>query len=140
MISHMRASLGLLLLTACQASASATGSGAVSADAERKEAAGCVGPDANKADRGAPPTFSGNDKTIALDCGTYHGDLVVSGNDLTVNGAGRGNTIIDGKLKVSGNHIVVRGITVRGEANVGGNGNDVSGAELAGGSHISGNN
>jgi hypothetical protein len=137
----MRQIVALLFVAGCQASASASGNAAVGAEAtERKEAAACVGPDAEKQDRGAPLRFSGNDKTIALDCGTYHGDLVVSGNGLTVNGAGRGATIIDGKLKVSGNHIRVRGITVRGQADVSGNDNDVSGAELTGGGNVRGNN
>jgi hypothetical protein len=121
----------LLFFFGCQASlharAGAAGEGG---------GAACEHPDAAL---GAPPPVRGNDLDITLSCGTYHGDLVVHGNDVRVDGAGKGKTIVDGRLVVEGNDIHVSGVTILGESDVHGNDVDVSGAELAAPSRVKGN-
>jgi hypothetical protein len=117
--------------TACHASfeARAAGSGARP----------CPSPDAANVDRGPPPSARGNGVHVTLECGTYQGDLVVHGNDVWVHGAGKGQTIVDGRLDVHGNGVHVTDLTVRGESNVSGNNVDVSGVEMAGPSKVKGN-
>jgi hypothetical protein len=85
------------------------------------------------------PAVAGNDQDVAIGPGRYEGDLVVGGNHNTVHGAGRGVTIVTGRLQVSGNHNTVTGLTVLGETALSGNRNDVSGAELEGSVEASGN-
>jgi hypothetical protein len=123
----------------CQASVHAR-AGAEGGAAGGEGRAPCESPAAAAADVGPPPAVRGNGVHVALKCGTYHGDLVVHGNDAWVYGAGKGQTIIDGRLEVHGNGAHVSDLTVRGESEVHGNNIDVSGADLAGPTKIKGNN
>ena len=96
-----------LLLAGCQASVqgeahAAAGDGAdeqtQGGDAEQAVAPGAL-----------PTSLSCNHGRIRLGEGTYAGNLVVGGNHCLVEGAGRGKTIIEGSLSLSGNHNKVRG-------------------------------
>ena len=143
----------IALLAGCQASVQATGRAQGQADASGYgqgsgnagpgEAAGasCPAPAPGQAtaDRGPSPQLGGNHVMHPLPAGTYHGDLEVSGNHVTVCGAGQGQTIIEGALKLGGNHNSVTGITVRQHSQVGGNHNSVRGVQFLQGADIGGN-
>jgi hypothetical protein len=80
-----------------------------------------------------------NHSRTRLAAGTYRGDLVVGGNHCTVEGAGADQTVIDGALILSGNHNVVRGVTVLKSSRISGNHNDASGAAFRADVATSGN-
>jgi len=126
-----------LLLVGCQASVQGEAHAAAGDGADEQTQAG----DAEQAVApGALPTsLSCNHGRIRLGEGTYAGNLVVGGNHCLVEGAGRGKTIIEGSLSLSGNHNSVRGVSVRGPSKISGNHNDASGAELAPPIELSGN-
>ena len=77
--------------------------------------------------------MSGNGATFALQTGTYKGDLVISGNSNTVQGAGPAATILDGRLVVTGSLNRVNGIRVLGTSQVAGSANRLWDNEYAGG-------
>lgn len=85
------------------------------------------------------PRVSGNNQRVTLQPGLYRGELSISGNNLEVHGAGAGATVIEGDLRVSGNHNRVQGLTVRGATRVTGNGNHLAGIEYQGPVSASGN-
>ena len=118
--------IAALSFVACQASVQATGAG----DAD--EPSGEAGP-------GSAPRIKGNGGQVTIPAGTHHGPLMVKGNGNTIQGAGAGQTIIDGDLLVKGNTNVIRGVTVTGQIAVKGNGNDVSGVEARGAVDVKGN-
>ncbi|HEY8088088.1 MAG TPA: hypothetical protein VIF09_09585 [Polyangiaceae bacterium] len=117
-------------LLACQASITAGGG-----------ASGSVGDPAGDSvvEPGPTPSLTDNMHMLTLRPGVYHGDLVVSGNANTVQGAGPAATTIDGAVRVSGNSNRVLGVRVLGETQVSGNLNRLEGNEYVGGIHVSGN-
>ncbi len=80
-----------------------------------------------------------NHSRTLLAAGTYRGDLVVGGNHCVVEGAGVGQTIIEGALVLSGNHNTVRGLTVSQPSRISGNHNDATGASFRAGVSSGGN-
>ncbi len=130
----------MLLLAGCQASlgAGAMVGGGASGDGSA-EASGPHDPDREIAP-GALGPLSCNHGHLKLPAGTYTGDLNVGGNHCEVEGAGIGQTIIEGNLSLLGNHNVVRGLTVTGTGKIGGNHClaehvQVKGAVKVGGNH-----
>jgi hypothetical protein len=88
---------------------------------------------------GPTPKVAGNDASVHLAAGTFHGDLLISGNHNRVTGAGAGKTIVEGRLKIAGNGNTVSGLTITEAAAISGNGNDSSGAEVRGQVTVGGN-
>lgn len=82
---------------------------------------------------------TGNDKTIRLPEGTCTGDLLITGNDNQVLGAGKGKSIVSGNLMLTGNHNQLHGVTVKGTSNISGNENDATDNELVGQVVVTGN-
>jgi hypothetical protein len=137
----------LALVVACQASISGQGSaladGSAQANGSGAIPAGCpapgTDPSAYSVDRGQTPKLGGNHVVHPLAAGTYRGDLKVGGNNVTVCGAGAGQTIVEGALELGGNHNQVRGLTVRKRSKVGGNRNSAEGTQFADGVDMGGN-
>lgn len=142
----------IALLAGCQASVSASGRGSGQAEGSGYAqgsgqgqggpvGAGCPAPAPGEStvDRGPSPKLGGNQVLHPLPAGTYRGDLEVSGNHVTVCGAGQGQTIIEGALKLGGNHNSVSGITVRQHSEVGGNHNSIRGVQFLQGADVGGN-
>lgn len=68
------------------------------------------------------PVATGNKGVVVLDPGqVVNGNLTVDGNNATVFGAGPAVSTITGDLAVSFNDGVVRGVSIRGNAVIGGN-------------------
>lgn len=65
-----------------------------------------------------------------LGAGYMVGDVKLRGPGLLYVGAGKGRTVIDGDLDITGNHFVLKGITITGRIKIRGNNNDLSGCEL----------
>jgi len=82
---------------------------------------------------------TGNGKVIRLPEGTCTGDLLISGNDNQVLGAGKGKSIVAGNLVLSGNDNQLHGVTVKGASNISGNENDATDNELVGQVVVTGN-
>jgi hypothetical protein len=72
----------------------------------------------------APLRIDGNDVRHTLPAGVIESDVVVSGNDVRLFGHGCGRTVLYGRLLVSGNDVTVEGVDVRGPAHL--QGNDVA--------------
>jgi hypothetical protein len=85
------------------------------------------------------PRISGNNTRHTLPPGVYRGDMHVSGNHVVVEGAGPGQTVIEGRLLVSGNNNRVRGLSVTGETSVSGNQNKLEAIEYRGPVRATGN-
>lgn len=130
-------SLLIVGLTACQASVQAGAQvGAGSGEAEEPAGEMTEEPVVTTATIGS---LRCNHSHSRLAAGTYHGDLVVDGNHCLVEGAGVGQTIIDGALVLSGNHNAVRGLTVLQPSRLSGNHNKATGTEFRAGVTASGN-
>src|SRR5262245_27534203 len=129
MSSHLARALLVLVpaLFACEASVNAQAGGSVAAAPSPAPAADeMIAP-------GGAPTIHGNQKHVLLQAGSYSGDLVLHGNDHLVEGAGPGQTVIDGRLLVHGNGHRVRGMTVGGPSEVHGTNNIVAGIDFGSG-------
>jgi hypothetical protein len=68
-----------------------------------------------------------------IDQGYMNGDLNLNGNGFIKQGAGPGQTVIDGHCEIQGNGWVLKGMTITGNLKVRGNNNDISGCEVLGG-------
>lgn len=138
---NVRLLVGLapLVLVACQASVGAqVGAGVGGGDEEGETVSGPADPDRTIA-AGDLPSLSCNHGHVRLAPGTYHGDLVVSGNHCVVEGAGVDQTVVDGNLSLDGNHNVVRGVTVNGNGKVSGNHNVARSVHVKGTVEATGN-
>jgi hypothetical protein len=67
-----------------------------------------------------------------IDRGYFNGDLKFNGAGMIKEGAGHGETVIDGHCEVEGNNWRLTGITITGNLKVRGNENDLSGCEVFG--------
>jgi hypothetical protein len=114
--------IAAMLSAGCEASFQAGGGASATPNGE-----------ATVVEPGPTPPLGGNGSTLTLRPGVYQGDLVVSGNANTLQGAGPGATIIEGRLLVSGNLNRVIGVRVMGATHVSGNGNALSGNDYPGG-------
>ena len=130
------------LLPACQASMSARGSGSASGQAQGQgtgeggaQPASLPG---GTASLGACPRIEGNGQVVNLPAGTCTGDLEISGNSHKVTGAGTGQTIVEGRLVLSGNGHVVSGLTVTKPSEISGHDNDARGVEFRSAVDVSG--
>ncbi|MGE0706939.1 MAG: hypothetical protein AB7N76_02890 [Planctomycetota bacterium] len=68
----------------------------------------------------------------ALDKGYMNGKWKCGVQGMIKNGAGTGQTVIDGDLEIKGDNWVLRGATVTGSVYIRGNNNDISGLEIFG--------
>jgi hypothetical protein len=71
--------------------------------------------------------------SVKLMPGLYKGTFTVAGTDVTVEGSGRDQTIIDGDLVIQSAFNKVRGLTVLGKVVILGNQNQVSDVDYRGG-------
>ena len=137
LLSVVLAVLTTASLPACQASLGAGAAASANADAAADPKA------PHDTDRDVAPgalvSLSCNHAKLRLAPGNYAGDLVVGGNHCSVEGAGVGKTIIEGGLSLSGNHNVVRDLSVKGAGKIGGNHNTAKKVEIAGGAQVTGN-
>jgi hypothetical protein len=79
------------------------------------------------------PPILRNNARVNLPPGTYPGDLVIDGNDNYVTGAGAGQTIILGSLRVLGDGNTVTDLTVNERSTVRGQRNTIADVEFPGG-------
>jgi hypothetical protein len=84
------------------------------------------------------PNLTGSDQRVVLPAGTCEGDLVISGSNHQVTGAGTGQTIVSGGLLMSGSNNRVGGVTVMGPSSISGSDNDVTGNEFRSDVNVSG--
>ena len=121
--------LVLALTMGCQASVRAGGQAGGEAS----------GPTGSQAPNATPcPNLTGSDQRIVLPAGTCEGDLVISGSNHQVTGAGIGQSIVSGSLLMSGSDNTVRGVTVMGQSSISGSNNDVTGSEFRADVNVSG--
>jgi hypothetical protein len=97
------------------------------------------GPTGSQAPEATPcPNLTGSDQRVVLPAGTCEGDLVISGSNHQVTGAGTGQTIVSGGLLISGSNNRVGGVTVMGPGSISGSDNDVTGIEFRSDVNVSG--
>lgn len=76
--------------------------------------------------------FRAHGNRTLVDRGYFRGDLQLAGAGLKKEGAGPGESVIDGHLEVRGDGWVLTGLTITGDLTVRGEGNDVSGCQVLG--------
>lgn len=76
--------------------------------------------------------ISSNNETVRLQRGTYSGTITITGNRVTLIGAGIGRTRLDGDLIIRGNGARVRNLTILGSVRLQGNAADLTAAEIRG--------
>lgn len=67
-----------------------------------------------------------------IDRGYYRGDWDCGAAGMMKNGAGHGETVIDGHLEIKGDNWVLRGVTITGNVEIRGNNNDLTGCQVLG--------
>ncbi len=67
-----------------------------------------------------------------IDRGYYRGDWDCGAAGMMKNGAGHGESVIDGHLEIKGDNWVLRGVTITGNVEIRGNNNDITGCEVFG--------
>jgi len=73
----------------------------------------------------------GNNQTVRLDATTYGGTLSIRANNSNLIGAGVGKTIIRGNVEIVGNSNRISGVTIAGTVTIHGNTNDLSGSDVS---------
>jgi hypothetical protein len=76
--------------------------------------------------------FNAHGNLASVDRGYLNGDWHPSGAGLIKEGAGKGETVVDGNVEVKGNNWVIRNLTITGDVEIRGNNNDLSGCEILG--------
>jgi hypothetical protein len=71
-----------------------------------------------------------NNEVVKLGPGTFRDPLRITGNNVTVIGAGAGRTIITGGAIIEGNNNVLRNLTIDGQLKIEGNNNDFQAADV----------
>jgi len=69
---------------------------------------------------------------VDIDRGYLRGDFKGHGGGFIKNGAGHGETVIDGHCEIRGDNWVLRGVTITGNIDIKGNNNDLSGCQVFG--------
>ena len=81
-----------------------------------------------------------NNSTTNLQPGHYLGDLLISGNNVRISGAGTRSTVIDGNVTITGNRAVLRDLTIEGNVTLNANNADLRGVTIHGRVRSAGNN
>lgn len=76
--------------------------------------------------------FRAHGNLAQVDRGYYYGDWHCGAQGMIKEGAGQGETVIDGHLEIKGDNWVLRNITVTGDVKIRGSNNDCSGLEVFG--------
>lgn len=82
------------------------------------------------------PTAEKGRGLLDLERGYYEGDLVLEGQGMEKKGAGIGETVVDGHVRIHGSGWTLTGMTIRGEVEVRGDDNDVTGCKVQGGVRV----
>jgi hypothetical protein len=69
---------------------------------------------------------------LDLERGYYRGDLTLEGTGLVKQGAGIGETVIDGHVRIRGSGWTLTGMLIRGDVEIAGDDNDVTGCRVRG--------
>lgn len=78
------------------------------------------------------PTAESGRGILDLERGYYQGDLLLEGPGLPKKGAGIGETVIDGHVRIVGDGWTLTGMLIRGDVEVTGDDNDVSACRVQG--------
>ena len=76
--------------------------------------------------------FRAHGQRTLVDRGYFRGDVTLAGPGLTKEGEGSGETVIDGDLTVQGEGWVLRDMTITGNVELRGDGNDLSRCQVLG--------
>lgn len=78
------------------------------------------------------PTAEKGRGILDLERGYYQGDLLLEGTGLPKKGAGIGETVVDGNVRIVGDGWTLTGMLIRGDVELQGDDNDVSACRIQG--------